>query len=374
MNHFAHVFPKRINIFIFIIFIISSSLANSQTCKELNYFKDNTLFNEYNNAFNKYTVNQQAKDNAVKIKTDLLNDTRWSTSDAGLTTAIIAQNIKTTCNLIGNLLKFNPATGITGTVATRTLLTAERIYNVIEAGQTLKNIIDDGAEKTGYDVLLSYGNPLGQAVKTAWNLSDDISKMVSLPADRLALKNDVKRVLDMVDAEIVKYDQAANDASLKLNEINQIKAGIDKYLLDNCRPVTFRGGGNSNPTSYGINGFCSWTMQMLNVVITFSINKENNTISGGQIANDEVEKTTSGKCVSNTRFRDTYNQSGYKLTSNNITINFSPIGSNHQKCNARFIGKISGKSITGNIIWNRTDQPQTPSIQYTVGMPVTLQR
>lgn len=221
---------------VFLISVIPASAINlhAQNCTQLAEYRDNELFNEYEKAFSQYTLNQDNRNYIKKIKDDLINDTRWSTSDAGLTIAVISQTIKTTCHLIGDLLKFHPAVGVAGTVVDNSLLSAQKVYDLIKTGKDIHSVATGGAEKTAYKLVLGKAGPLGQAVKTAWNLYENISKLTTLPADRQKLKNDVKTALERIEAEMKKYEQAIQSSTEKIKEINEIKNGIDKYLSEKC--------------------------------------------------------------------------------------------------------------------------------------------
>jgi hypothetical protein len=140
---------------------------------------------------------------------------------------------------------------------------------------------------------------------------------------------------------------------------------VDDYIN------SFRGSGNSNTVNYGNRQSCIWSMQMQNAIIEITISKQNNSVIA-TLSNDEVEKTISGHCVSGTRFRDSYNRSGGGISGSSINITFLPSPTNHQKCNARFTGNITGNNITGTISWTRYDQ--APILNYTVNMPITLTR
>lgn len=354
------------------IILLTAMITQAQKCQELVIYRDTKLFDEYDKTYSKYKINQQAKDKIVKIKNELLSDTRWATSDAGLTTGIIAKNIATTCNLIADLMKFNPALGIATSRVTGAGLTALKVYQLIQAGQSIKKLVTDGGEKSAYAMMLSYGGPLGQAVKMAWDLGEGIKQMAEMPEDRQELKAEVKHALDAINSELEKYNRAVSESTRRLTEINEIKNGIDNYIRTYCGSATYKGSGNSNITTYSNGRGCTWSMQNINSIITFVIDKSENVVTDGHVSNDEIEKTLSGTCISGTRFKDHYNQASGGINGNVVTISFVPQPVNHQKCNVEFKGTISGNSIVGMITWRRIDAPSLPSIQYTVTMDVTL--
>jgi hypothetical protein len=212
-------------------------------CNELVYYRDVTLIQQYDQAYKKYTLNQQNLADLDKMRDDLLNrDDHWwemstktATTDGALALAVIMQNIKTQCTLISNILKIDPETGAIMNGLEKTAITATRIYKAITLGKELKSVITEGAEQTAYKKIISKAGPIGQAVKTAWEFAEDIVKMAKMPGEQDKLKSEVKRILGMIESETRKYAAEVNTSSDKIKDINEAKAGIDKYLLEFCK-------------------------------------------------------------------------------------------------------------------------------------------
>src|SRR5262245_55718984 len=134
------------------IVLVTGKMALGQDCSALIHYRDVELLEQYDQAFFKYRISQDALNDIRQIRDETLNDGEWNKAlstgaamtDAGLTTAVVAQNIKTTCTLISDLLKFNPAAGLAGTAIEKASLTAERIYNTLKLGKTVGDLVEDG--------------------------------------------------------------------------------------------------------------------------------------------------------------------------------------------------------------------------------------
>ncbi|MBL7736036.1 MAG: hypothetical protein JNL51_11300, partial [Chitinophagaceae bacterium] len=216
--------------------------GKAQDCEALIRYRDVELNRQYKAAFDKYSVNKQAMMDIEKIRYDLLNgdwhsySTAFAASDAGITTAIIAKNIQTTCNLILDLLKIVPGAELGAEAAEKASLTATRIYDAIQAGEKIADVVQDGAEKTAYREVLSLGNPLMKAVNTAWKFSEDVAKMAEMPKQHNELKTELKRILDMLQTELAKYQKAIESSDARMKELRAIVEGITRYLAKYCPP------------------------------------------------------------------------------------------------------------------------------------------
>lgn len=112
---------------------------------------------------------------------------------------------------------------------------------------------------------------------------------------------------------------------------------------------------------------CSWTIQFRNIDLAFSV--ENRTrITNVSLQNDADELSTT--CASAPFQRQTYLYASGSVTGNVVTLNFTPGDSNLPKCNAKFVGTLSGNAINGVLTWNRFDQSGT--LNYEIKVPVQL--
>jgi len=199
-------------------------------CRELATYRD-TLESEYDKVYSKFKVYTEGRADLLKIRKELLEDGEFFRTDLGLASAMVASNLKTTCNLIGNLLKLNPATGAAASVvevAGKTLLlkTGMEIYDV-------KLNLEKGVEYTVYKMVLER-NVLGQAVKTVWDFTEDVVEFASLPEGQKDFKNEVKAQLDRLDAELLKFEQKLLHNRERIIEIQSKKTEINNYIKLNC--------------------------------------------------------------------------------------------------------------------------------------------
>lgn len=357
------------NLLLILALLLFNSLT-AQDCQSLVNYRDTQLYAQYDKAFKKYTITQNAKNDVEKIRKELLDETSWNASDGRLTIGMIASNLKMTTTLISGLLQFHPSAGLANKSVK--LLSAENFLVALEARDAITTLMEDGAEKAAYQLVLSKGGPLSNAVKSVWDLAEEFEKMTSLPEERTKFREDIKRSLDLIDLEISKYDTAINDNSYKMEQINIAKEGIDKYLNKNCGPITFSVSGNSGVVNFGQGNSCNWSVQMQNVNFNFTLNRSNKTITAAGLHSQIFELTTRGGCTPAGRLSTSYEFTQQSVNGNTINLQFQPSRGNHQKCNASFTGTLSsdGKQVNGTLTWRRTDQQGT--INYVVSMPVTL--
>lgn len=206
-----------------------------QKCKKLIAFRNRELFNVYKKEFDKYQLYGAVRKNVDEMKADLLNNTKWSRSEAGLTVAIIAKNIQTTCNLINNLLEMHPAARLTGMAINKTEKLAHIYLQAIKSAENLQEAAEKGAVQAASKELASSLGVLGQASRTIWDHAEDIMEMLKLTEDHTKLKSEVQRAVDMMDKEITKYETMGRSSKEKVDEAWVFKQAIDEYLIENCK-------------------------------------------------------------------------------------------------------------------------------------------
>ncbi|HRE50107.1 MAG TPA: hypothetical protein PK339_01710 [Flavitalea sp.] len=220
--------------------VLFAAAGRGQDCEALIRYRNVELKRQYDSAFDKYKVNKQTRMDIERMRYDLLKgdwysySTSFAASDAGLATALIAKNIQTTCNLILGLLKLAPGAQLGAEAAENTSLTATRIYDAIQAGKKLDAVVQEGAEKTAYREMLSLGNPLMKSVNIAWKFSEDVIKMTEMPKQQDELKREVKRILDLLQTDLAKYQQAIESSNARMKELQAIVDGISRYLSKYC--------------------------------------------------------------------------------------------------------------------------------------------
>lgn len=352
-----------------ILLIVFSSKIFGQNCTELIAYRDQTLLQVYNSSFNDYLIKQNGKVDFQKIKTELLNDSNWVAPDWRLLTSMIAIKFKMIADLTNGLLAATPA----GQAATTAAGRAQDVYQLLKGGAKINSLIKDGAETFVIKEIILKNNPYRQSIELAQKLSADLNQLTTIPQDHLKYKQDVKNALDGVEIEFIKLRTAIEGSEQKIVEINEYKEGIDRYLNEECSIAAYRSPLiNSNLVNFGIPNFCSWSMQFLNINVKFTLNKINKTISGATATHLATERRTAGNCSPAGRKTFNYSQESYSVNGNDIVINFSPSGSNHQKCHAKFIGRVGPDGISGSIRFKRYDQQ--PQINYRIEAPITVNK
>lgn len=223
--------------------LINSHEAHAQDCEELAHYRDGLLAKQFNQAFDNYKLNSEAIQDLHKIRQETLDERGWnkmfdlksSMSDGALTTAIIAKNIQTACNLIQNLIKLNPAATYADKTAKSAVISSEKVLSLIRKGTAIQSIVGTEAEEQGYKAMLANSGPVGQAVSTAWQFAKDVQEMTALTAGRDGLKKEVSRILDLLDHAVEKYQSNLTESQNRIETINKINVGITKYLVNYCK-------------------------------------------------------------------------------------------------------------------------------------------
>ena len=70
--------------------------TSSSECEALYDYRDHDLFNAWDNAMAHYTINAQSRQELLKLRGELLDDSNWDTSDVALLRSYLAAHLKTT--------------------------------------------------------------------------------------------------------------------------------------------------------------------------------------------------------------------------------------------------------------------------------------
>ncbi len=165
---------------------VSKKIEKKTDCDEIKLYRDKVLYTEFSKAYDKYSIYNGIKSDLQKHRDEILSGSTWDASDARLIIGVVAKNIKATCDLISGLLDFVPSKGVTNLIAKQTYLTAQNVYDAIKAGKQIDALVKQGTQETAYKIILKELGPVGKSVKIAWELSQNISGMVSLPKDQKA--------------------------------------------------------------------------------------------------------------------------------------------------------------------------------------------
>lgn len=224
--------------FLIVLFIFSvpgsPTQAFADDCTQLVEYRDGQLYSDFEIAFDKHEIFEKGKADLAKLKRDLISDTKtWyrlsGSNDWANVVAHMAQHIKTNTNFFGNLLGFHPATGVIRDAGEATMITAEQIYSGLKAGKTIYSLSKNGLEETYTKLLLARAGPVGRAAKTVWDLAGDIQKLAYLEEDHQQLKQDMRSALDNLDRQFQLLERKMIAEKGRINTINDIKEGIDRF-------------------------------------------------------------------------------------------------------------------------------------------------
>lgn len=224
----------RLASFAFVVSLPAFRSAQAQlSCDDLGRYRDGPLFTQWDVATRNANVYAANHADVVALRDKLLSDATWQTSDWLLLTGLIASNIKTTTDLVGNLAAFAPAEGaVVGT--------ATAVKRALESVELVSAIQEDGPLTAIGLYVTAEMNPVGQSAKTLYDLGSDVHKGLYLPSQRDALKHTVEQQLANLDAALAKNDANYTKWSNKAEALNRIKQGIDGYALAHCRSARYR--------------------------------------------------------------------------------------------------------------------------------------
>jgi hypothetical protein len=199
-----------------------------QDCRQLVAYRDGDLLRQWDVAIAKLRYNREAKDMIAELREELLRDAKWANTEIAGVVGVVALNIKTVADLIGDLLGFVPATGALAN-AGRAIgpFTMKTVLNGIEAGKKIDTIASEGAEIGAYKFLLAELNPVTRSVGLAWNLADNLQKMVTFPEDHRQMRKDIRDAVDRMDRAMLDFDGKMENASQELEFLNAVKGAID---------------------------------------------------------------------------------------------------------------------------------------------------
>lgn len=220
---------------------------NTSTCEELIHYRDVELVVQFDNATKKYTdkykLNNSAIDDMQKLKRELLNERGWdelmpigtAISARGLTIAKIARVIKSYCDLILGLTEMLPAGNLGVTTIKQVRLTADQTYKLIKVGKDFKEIVEGNLEKVAVKNVLDKMSVAGMAANIALEFYENLNALTKIPEEHAKLKNEVARILNLLENAVYTYQQDLEKTKANLDDIIGIEQGITKYLNENCK-------------------------------------------------------------------------------------------------------------------------------------------
>lgn len=199
--------------------------------KNLRQYKG-TSEQELQKAISKRQLSQEAVSDLTRLKNDLLDETRWHSSDWALMSSLIASNINAHSNLIYDLLAINPALSgnpVVGTISEIKGLFEESLIK----GELNPATIRNGYLKARAIDALTAGNDLLSITNAFVSYGQSVAQMTSVPQDQEALRQEIQRQLLNIDNEIRKYNQRIESTGAVIEYHKFIQESIRNYFKTN---------------------------------------------------------------------------------------------------------------------------------------------
>jgi hypothetical protein len=187
---------------------------------------------ELQGAMSKRKLSQEAVTDLNRIKTDLLDETRWHSGDWALVSSFVASNINAHSNLIYDLLAVNPA--LSGNPVITTVSELKALFEE----SLIKGELDPGAIRNGYlkahaiDALTA-GNDLLGITNAFVSYGQSVAQMTSVPEDQEALRQEIKQQLLSIDKAIETYNQRIESTRAVIEYHKFIQEAIRSYFKTN---------------------------------------------------------------------------------------------------------------------------------------------
>jgi hypothetical protein len=207
-------------------------------CKTLAEYRDNKLLKLYNEALSPLEISQNHLQLISKIKKELLDDTRWATSDLGRSVAVLSQYLKLQCNLLENIIETVVPASRIKKIATK--LTYKGLVAVIQKGGDLSGILSGEVDDLALDMVLEKFGPVGSAIGIVKTLAEDVNTIKVNEDEFRILRKEISTKIEKIGTEIKKYNSQIIVESKNFNNLKSIKNIIDLYLTDNCTSATSR--------------------------------------------------------------------------------------------------------------------------------------
>lgn len=207
----------------------------TSSCAELLAFRDNELPTLWEKIVLQKTVYSEGLQDLRELRRELRNDLYWQAGEWREMMTYVAQTVKTSTRLIGNLLKFSPATGSLLAASQQSLASAQRLYRYLERGESIYNVATTELEKTIYDTLLDMAKNrsyVALSAKTLWDLANDIGDLKAMPGEAAALRSDLAHAIEQIDRQIAALQRELAAADQRVAVEAAIRGAIDLYCGD----------------------------------------------------------------------------------------------------------------------------------------------
>lgn len=210
-------------------------------CSKINSYRYGRLENEFRKAEGLLKLNQDMKNDLLKMRKDLLDSNdggigiyslRFATSKGALATGEIAACLKLICEKFNDTLEFIvPEEEGAAFMIKQGLDIAGDVIDQLKSGGELMPVI-----KTGFKHILFNGKAkqIQRSVMMVWDFADNLKEIVTMQGEQKELIEEVNHQLDHLDRMVQKYENEVNVMSKRLLLLNSIKEKLDRYYNANC--------------------------------------------------------------------------------------------------------------------------------------------
>lgn len=239
--------------------------------------------------------------------------------------------------------------------------------------------LNDG--KAELEKIKTYKEHLENSRKALVYLKDVHAKLISNPLfvelfkwDWLALNTNVSSALSSLTSAVTQQEnKLTNEISKTKLHHDNLASNISLLETSLCTPAGRYSSSEYSATADYRHGNCRWRMNFTRIKISFQISADMQ-IRQSSLTVKEDENPTQGNCGNNPAYNDSYSYYNALINGNTIMINFTPASSNGQKCRARLDGIIRNDRIDGTLTFQRYDQPNFPTVQYKINLPITISK
>jgi hypothetical protein len=187
---------------------------------------------ELQSAISKRKLSQEAVTDLNRIKQDLLDETRWHSSDWAVLSSFVASNINAHSNLIYDLLAMNPTLSVNPVITTISELKGLFEESLIK-GDLNPSAIRNGYLKARAIDALTAGNDLLGITNAFVSYGQSVAQMTSVPGDQEALRQEIKQQLLNIDKAIETYNQRIESTGAVIEYHKFIQEAIRSYFKTN---------------------------------------------------------------------------------------------------------------------------------------------
>jgi hypothetical protein len=202
-------------------------------CAKIISYRNNQLENDFRRAERHLKLDQEGKKDLLKMRRDLLNDTKYVTSHGALITGQLAGSIKLICEKFNDTLEFvvPEGKGISYSIKKGLDVTSDIIDQIKKGGDL------ESAFKAGFKNVLFNGKAkkIQNSITMVWDFADNIKEISEMEEDQKKLIEEVKTQLEHLDHAVQEYEKDINLTSKRLLFLEGTKENFDRYIRENCR-------------------------------------------------------------------------------------------------------------------------------------------